>query len=89
LHRSNLAEEATAKTLKSWMRAGKKDPTCIGPVGRFLALLGDDGSDRARLLHLVRSLRQDRDEPLPVAVADRLERAIEHNIHYTDERDEQ
>jgi len=89
LHRSNLAEEATAKTLKSWMRAGKKDPTCIGPVGRFLALLGDDDSDRARLLHHVRLLRQDRDEPLPVAIADRLERAIEHNIHYTDEKDQQ
>ena len=86
LHRSNLAEEATVKTLKSWMRAGKKDPTCIGPVGRFLALLGDDDSDRARLLHLVRSLSQDRDEPLPAAIAERLERAIEHNIHCTDEK---
>jgi hypothetical protein len=67
------------------MRAGKKDPTCIGAVGRFLALLGDDHSDRARLLHLVRSLRRDRDEPLPAVVADRLERAIEYNIHITDE----
>ena len=41
------------------------------------------------LPHHVRSLRQDRDEPLPVAIADRLERAIEHNIHYTDEKDQQ
>ena len=68
------------------MRAGKKDPTCIVPVGRFLALLGDDQSDRARLLHLVRSLRRDRDDPLPDAIADRLELAIEHNIHITDEK---
>jgi hypothetical protein len=86
LTRSARAEEATADTLKRWMRAGKKDPTCIGPVGHFLALLGDDHSDRARLLHLVRSLRQDRDEPLPAIIADRLERAIECNIHITDEK---
>jgi hypothetical protein len=86
LTRSALAEEATAATLKRWMRAGKKDPACIGPVGRFLALLGDDQSDRERLLHLVRSLRRDRDEPLSAVIADRLERAIEYNIHITDEK---
>ena len=84
LTRSALAEEDTAKTLKRWMRACKKDPTCIGPVGRFLALLGDDHSDRARLLHLVRMLRRDRDDPLPGGIADRLERAIEYNIHISD-----
>jgi hypothetical protein len=86
LIRSARAEEATADTLKRWMRAGKKDPTCIGPVGRFLALLGDDHSDRARLLHLVDSLRRDRDDPLPAIIADRLERAIEFNVHMTDEK---
>jgi hypothetical protein len=86
LTRSALAEEASADTLKRWMRAGTKDPTCIGPVGRFLALLGDDHSDRARLLDLVLSLRRDRDEPLPAIIADRLERAIEYNIHITDEK---
>ena len=86
LTRSALAEDATAATLKRWMRTGQKDPTCIGPVGRFLALLGDDHSDRVRLLHLVRSLRRERDEPLPAVIADRLERAIEYNIHITDER---
>ena len=31
------------------------------PIGRFLALLGDDDDDRARLLHLVRLLRRDRE----------------------------
>jgi hypothetical protein len=67
------------------MRAGKKDPACIGPVGRFLALLGDDQADRARLLHLLGSLRLDPDEPLPAVIADRLERAIEFNVHTTDE----
>jgi hypothetical protein len=66
------------------MRAGKKDPTCIGPVGRFLALLGDDESDRERLLHILRSLRRDRDEPLPDAIADRFELAIDQNIHIKD-----
>jgi hypothetical protein len=86
LTRSALAEEDTAKTLKRWMRAGKKDPTCIGRVGRFLALLGDDHSDRARLLHLVHMLRRDPDDPLPAAIADRLERAIEYNIHISDEK---
>jgi hypothetical protein len=86
LTRSNLGEEKTRKTLKRWMRAGAKDPTCIGSVGRFLALLGDDHSDRARLLHLVRTLRRDRDDPLPAAIADRLERAIEYNIHMNDEK---
>jgi hypothetical protein len=86
LTRSAHAAKATAKTLQRWMRAGKKDPTCIGPVGRFLALLGDDHSDRARLLHIVRALRQDRDEPLPTALTDRFERAIEHNIHIAGEK---
>ena len=86
LTRSAWAEEASTFILKRWMRAGKKDPVCIGPVGRFLALLGDDHSDRARLLHLVRLLRRDRDEPLPAAIADRLERAIEYNIHIIDEK---
>lgn len=86
LTRSNFLEKATEKTLKRWMRAGAKDSTCIGPVGRFLALLGDDHSDRARLLHLVRTLRQDRDEPLPSAIADRFERAIRDNIHVSDEK---
>lgn len=86
LTRSSLADQASAAALKRWIRAGKKDPTCIGPVGRFLALLGDDHADRARLLHLVRSLRQDRDEPLPAAVADRLQRAIEYNIHSPDQQ---
>jgi hypothetical protein len=84
LTRSAQADEASAATLKRWMRAGKKDPACIGPVGRFLALLGDDDSDRARLLHILRSLRRDRDEPLPGAIADRFELAIERNIHITD-----
>jgi hypothetical protein len=85
LTRSVRTEQAAAATLKRWMRAGKKDPTCIGPVGRFLALLGDDDFDRARLLHIVRSLRRDRDEPLPAVIADRLERAVQYNIHITDE----
>jgi len=86
LTRSALAQEASAATLKRWIRAGEKDPACVGPVGRFLALLGDDHSDRARLLHLVRLLRRDRDEPLPALIADRLEQAIEYNIHVTDEK---
>ena len=86
LTRSARAQEASAISLKRWMRAGKKDPACIGPVGRFLALIGDDDSDRARLLHLVRLLRRDRDEPLPAAIADRLERAIEYNVHLMDEK---
>jgi len=64
---------------------GEKDPTCVGPVGRFLALVGDDASDRARLLHIVRTLRRDRDEPLPADIADRLEHAVESNIHVRDE----
>jgi hypothetical protein len=86
LTRSARAQEASARTLKRWMRAGQKDATCVGPVGRFLALLGDDHSDRARLLHLVQLLRRDRDRPLPAVIADRLERAIEHNVHITDEK---
>jgi hypothetical protein len=86
LARSNFLEADTAKTLKRWMRAAAKDRTCLGPVGRFLALLGDDHSDRVRLLHLLRMLRQDRDEPLPADVADRLASAIEHNIHISDEK---
>jgi hypothetical protein len=86
LTRSNLYEKDTVKALKGWMRAGAKDATCVGPVGRFLALLGDDHSDRARLLHLVRTLRRDRDDPLPPAVADRLESAIRDNIHISDEK---
>jgi hypothetical protein len=86
LTRSAIADRAAAETLTRWIRAGVKDPTCIGPVARFLALLGDDHADRARLLHLVRALRRDRDEPLPAVIADRLERAIEQNIHVSDEK---
>jgi hypothetical protein len=86
LTRSARAQAASATSLKRWMRAGKKAPSCIGPVGRFLALLGDDDSDRARLLHLVRLLRRDRDDPLPAPIADRLELAIERNIHIIDKK---
>jgi hypothetical protein len=87
LTRSAQAEEASAATLKRWMSAGKKDPACIGPTGRFLALLGDDDSDRARLLHILGLLRRDRDEPLPGDIADRLELAIERNIHIIGEQE--
>jgi hypothetical protein len=87
LTRSAQAEEASVATLKRWMSAGKKDPACIGPAGRFLALLGDDDSDRARLIHILRLLRRDRDEPLPGDIADRLELAIERNIHITGEQE--
>lgn len=86
LNRSARLQEASARALKRWMRAGIKDPTCIGPVGRFLALIGDDYSDRARLLYLVGLLRRDRDEPLPGTIADRLESAIAYNVHLVDER---
>ena len=86
LTRSAQAEEKSRATLKRWMRAGKKDPTCIGPVGRFLALLGDDESDRERHLHILRSLRRGRDKPLPGPIADRFELAIERNIHITDQQ---
>lgn len=86
LTRSARAQEASARALKRWMRTGEKNPACIGPVGRFLALVGDDQSDRARLLHLVGLLRRDPDEPLPAAIADRLERAIQYNVHLVDEK---
>jgi hypothetical protein len=79
--RSASAQEAALDVLTDWLRAGEKDPSCVGPLGRFLALLGDDGSDRARLLHLVGVLRRDRDDPLPAALADYYTRAIEKNMH--------
>jgi len=87
LTRSAQAQEASTASLKRWMNAGKKDPACIGPVGRFLALLGDDESDRARLLHIVSLVRRDRDEPLPGDIADRLELAIQSNVHIAAEPD--
>lgn len=87
LTRSAQAEEASAAALKRWMNAGKKDRACVGPVGRFLALLGDDESDRARLLHILRLLRRDRDEPLPGDITDRFRLAIESNIHFTGEQE--
>jgi hypothetical protein len=83
--RSAIAQEAALDVLAKWMRAGEKDRSCIGPVGKFLALLGDDESDRARLTHLVGVLRRDLDEPLPEDIAARLERSIEANIHSTDD----
>lgn len=83
--RAAPAQKPVLDVLGSWMRAGQKDRSCVGPVGRFLALLGDDESDRARLLHLVDVLRRDRDEPLPADIADRLASAIETNIHTMDE----
>ena len=87
LTRSAQAEEASTATLKRWMGAGKKDPACVRPTGRFLALLADDDADRARLLHILRLLRRDRDEPLPDEIADRLELAIDRNIHLTGEQE--
>jgi len=82
--RSAPAQLPSLEVLARWIRAGEQDRSCIGPVARFLALLGDDDSDRARLLHLVGALRRDRDEPLPAAMAGRFERAIEANIHASD-----
>jgi hypothetical protein len=78
------AQRLALGVLGRWMRAAEEDRTCAGPLGRFLALIGDDDSDRARLLHLLSVLRQDPDEPLPADIADRLEQAIERNIHIGD-----
>ena len=87
LTRSAKAEKGSVAALKRWMNAGKKDRACIVPVGHFLALLGDDESDRARLLHALSLLRRDRDEPLPGDIADHLELAIERNIHISGEQE--
>ena len=85
LTRTAPAQLPVLEALTKWMRAGEKDRACVGPVGRFLALLGDDAADRARLQHLVSALRRDRDEPLPAEIADRYACAIEKNIHTEDE----
>lgn len=85
LTRSARALQPISGALAKWMRAGEKDRTCIGPVGHFLALLGDDMTDRSRLLHLVGVLRRDQDEPLPADIADYYMRAIEKNQHAWDE----
>jgi hypothetical protein len=82
LTRSGVAEPEIVKILARWMRAGDKDARCAGPVGKFLALLGDDEADRARLLHIVSALSRNRDEPLPAGIAYRYRRAIESNIHF-------
>jgi hypothetical protein len=87
LTRSAQVEKDSVAALKGWMNAGKRDRACIAPVGHFLALLGDDESDRARLLHALSLLRRDRDEPLPGDIADRLELAIERNIHISGEQE--
>jgi hypothetical protein len=81
LTRSGVDEPEIVKILARWMRAGEKDARCVGPVGKFLALLGDDEADRARLLHIVDGLSRNRDEPLPAGIAYRYWRAIESNIH--------
>lgn len=83
--RSAQAQLSAKDVLAQWVRAGEKDRSCVGQVGRFLALLGDDDSDRERLLHLVDALRRDRDEPLPSDIADRLARAITTNSHAGDD----
>ena len=58
------AQEQSLAIIGRWLRACAKDGSPIGPVGRFLALLGDSERDRARLLHLISVLRSDRDEAL-------------------------
>jgi hypothetical protein len=73
------AQEQSLAITGRWLRACAKDSSCIGPVGRFLALLGDSERDRARLLHLISVLRSDRDDPLPGDIADRLVTTIETN----------
>jgi hypothetical protein len=84
LPRSAPAQLPALEVLTKWMRAGEKDRSSVGPISRFLALLGDDQFDRARLLHLVGVLRRDRDEPLPPDIADRYVLAIEKNMHVMD-----
>lgn len=81
LSRSGWAERPTIEILTGWMRAAQKDPRCLGPLARFVALLGDDDNDRKRLLHILDRLRVDPDEPLDDPVADRLKRAIVYNAH--------
>jgi hypothetical protein len=76
----------TAWTDRSPRQLRDSEQPGVGSPSR--GLLGDDESDRERLLHILRSLRRDRDEPLPSAIADRFEMAIERNIHINDDRGE-
>lgn len=76
LTRITMAHEVVLETLATWMRAAQKDATCTAPVARFLAGLGDDETDRARLLYLVHELRSDRYDPLPSDIADEYTYAI-------------
>jgi len=85
LTRAGVAEPQIVKILARWMRAGQKDIRCVGPIGKFLALLGDDEADRARLLHIVSGLSRNRDEPLPSGIAYRYRLAIESNVHFRHE----
>jgi hypothetical protein len=86
LPRAAPAQEAALDVFEKWMRAGEKDRSCAGPVARFLALLGDDHLDRARLMHLLGVLRRDQDDPLPADLADQYALAIEKNVHTTEQR---
>jgi hypothetical protein len=70
--RSAAFQALSLEVLESWIRAGQRDRTCVGPVGMLLRLLGDDEADRTRLLHLIEVLCHDREDPLPSDVADRF-----------------
>ena len=85
LPRSAPAQAPALEVFEKWMRAGEKDRSCAGPVARFLAQLGDNDLDRARLMHLLGVLRRDQDDPLPADLADRYALAITKNIHTADE----
>jgi hypothetical protein len=74
------AQEQSLAVLGRWIRTCAKDSSCIGAVGRFLALLGDSETDRDRLVYLIGVLRSDRDEPLSGEIADRLVTTIKTNV---------
>jgi hypothetical protein len=74
--RSAPAQEVVREVLAKWLRAAQKDPSCVRPIAQFLYLLGDDDADRARLLDIIWTLRNDPDEPLAGDIASKASREI-------------
>ncbi|MBR7837407.1 hypothetical protein KDL01_29275 [Actinospica durhamensis] len=73
---SALVADAMRDEIGDWIRAADESADLLGPLGTFLRGLIDDEDDEARLLHLVDTLTEDPDEPLPQSTAQAVREAI-------------
>lgn len=72
-----VSHQATLAAVGGWIRAATDDETQQEALLRFVPRLVGGADDRNRLLHLLRSLVQDPDEPVPAELARLMARALD------------